>query len=114
MADFKIIHRIDTLLKHIKEVETDLDGVSLEDFEKSDLLIRATCFSLVQIGEQMNKLETILRDNYPDLPWSYARNMRNLIVHVYSQVDGKQIYKTAKENLEELKQAFLKIKNEIA
>lgn len=101
------------LLKQIKTIQNDLANVSLEQFEKSDLLARATAFSLMQIGEQMNKLEERYRDLYPNLPWKDARDMRNIIAHVYSKVDAAQVYMTATKDLDILKENFEQIKNDI-
>ena len=105
--------RVKFLLKQIETIQNDLSNVSLEEFEKSDLLARATAFSLMQIGEQMNRLEESYRDLYPDLPWKDARDMRNIIVHVYSKVDAAQVYMTATKDLNILEEYFEKIKNDI-
>ena len=48
--------RLDAILKHIDSVNDDLKDLSLEEFKKSDLHIRGTCFSLMQIGEQLTRL----------------------------------------------------------
>lgn len=77
------------------------------------MLARATAFSLMQIGEQMNRLEESYRDLYPDLPWKDARDMRNVIVHVYSKVDAAQVCMTATKDFDILKEYFLKIKNDL-
>ena len=108
-----IISRINFLLKHITLIKNDLKDKSCDEFGKSDLLVRATAFSLVQIGEQMNKLATYLQKDYPQVPWSKAIGMRNIIVHVYNNVDAQQIYSTATGNLDELEQLFLTIKKEL-
>lgn len=60
--------RIDSILKHIDLVQSDLSNMSLEEFSKSDLFVRGTCFSLMQIGEQLNKLESIFGTDYPNIP----------------------------------------------
>ena len=101
------------LIKHINLIQSDLKDKTIDDFKKSDLLVRATCFSLVQIGEQMNKLEDKYKQNYPDIPWSSARKMRNIIVHVYNKVDAEQVWSTAKQDLDELKNKFELIRTEI-
>lgn len=101
------------LLRQIETIQNDLANISLEEFEKYDLLARATAFSLMQIGEQMNRLEESYGDLYPDLPWRDARDMRNVIVHVYSKVDASQVYMTATKDLDVLKKYFEKIKNDI-
>ena len=113
MIPENVIVRINFLLKQIDLIQSDLKNKSYEDFEKSDLLVRATAFSLMQIGEQMNKLETIFGSRYPELPWADARRMRNLIVHVYVKVDTAQVYSTACTDLDVLKNYFLKIKKDL-
>lgn len=105
--------RVNFLLKQIALIENDLCNKTYEEFEKSDLLVRATSFSIMQIGEQMNKLEKLFRDRYPKLPWSDARDMRNIIVHVYSKIDAWQVYETATKDLDALKEAFNKIKTDL-
>lgn len=101
------------LLRQIQTIQNDLANKTLEDFEKYDLLVRATAFSLMQIGEQMNKLENSYKELYPELPWKDARDMRNIIVHVYSKVDAAQVYLTATKDLKILKKYFEKIRNDI-
>lgn len=49
--DEKILMRIHSILEHINQVLEDTKGVSLEELRKSSLLLRATCFSIAQIGE---------------------------------------------------------------
>ena len=112
MGKIKIIERIDTILKHINTVQQDIKDMSLEDFKKSDLHVRATCFSITQIGEQMGKLEETFKPKYNDLPWKDIRDMRNLIVHVYNHVNAEIIYLTATKDLEELKRHLLRIKTD--
>ena len=105
-----LISRMDFLLKHIDIILNDMEGKDFETFSKSDLLARATCFSLSQIGEQMNKLEEFLREQYPNLPWKEARKMRIIIVHVYNKIDYEQVYSTVVNDLPPLKESFEKVK----
>lgn len=112
MDDITLL-RIDTLLKHIDQVFEDTKGKTIVNLEKSNLLLRAVCFSVAQIGEMMVQLEKHLSGKYSDLPWSYARSMRNIIVHDYGKTDVEQVYSTICNDLPELKKAFLKIKEDI-
>lgn len=111
--DKLVVDRIDQLLSHIEMIENDLKDVTLEEMKESSLLTRATAFSLAQIGEQMITLEKYFGKDYPKLPWKNARNMRNIIVHVYNEVNAKVVYSTAKNDLKELKDTFIKIKSSI-
>ena len=108
-----VFYRIDSLLEHIDLVLNDTEGISMEELAKSSLLLRATCFSIVQIGERMVQLEKILSKRYPDLPWTDARGMRNIIVHDYGKADVEQVFKTIHNDLPGLKSRFLSVREEL-
>ena len=111
--DKKVTLRINSILRHIDNVLRDTNGLTIDGLEKSDLLLRATCFSIAQIGEMMNQLEKSLHDKYNKLPWTEARNMRNFLVHDYGNVDAEQVYTTIHNDLPDLKASFLAIKTTI-
>lgn len=108
-----LIYRIDSLLEHIDLVFNDTNKLSINDIERSNLLLRATCFSVAQIGEMMNQLEKELSPKYDRLPWVDARKMRNIIVHDYVGTDVEQVYSTIQYDLPSLKEAFLAIRNDL-
>ena len=101
--------RIESILKHIDSITNDLKDKNLEEFQKSDLYVRATCFSLMQIGEQLTHLHKIIGNDYPDIPWSEAIKLRTLIVHIYNKVNASRIYDIAKKDLKPLRNEILKI-----
>ena len=111
--DDKSLQRIDGIIKHINTVQKRMNGVSFIDFQSNTMMIDAASFSIAQIGERMVKLEQLLKDKYPDVPWTEARRMRNIIVHDYDHADPKKVYSTIVNDLEPLKQHFLKIKDDI-
>lgn len=105
--------RIDSLLKRVDQVLNDTNGVTLEELRRSNLLLRATGFSIAQIGETMNQLAKTLGEKYWNLPWAGARKRRNINVHDYRNADVEQVYSTIVEDLPNLKTAFLAIKNDV-
>ena len=111
--DDLLIYRIDSVLKNIDLVLKDAENVSLQELENSSLLLRATCFSISQIGEMMVQLEKHLSEKYTDLPWKESRKMRNIIVHDYGNADIEQIYSTIHIDLPILKQRFIEIRKEV-
>ena len=68
----KSLQRIDGILKLIKQIQSDLDGVSFNDFSRSHLLVNSISFSVAQVGEKMVKLEEMLSSKYPNIPWTQA------------------------------------------
>lgn len=111
--DKLILDRIDSLLEHIELVFHDTDGLSIEQIEQNSILLRATCFSISQIGEMMIQLEKKLSSLYPEFPWARARGMRNIIVHDYGGTDIKMVYSVIHKDLPGLKIDFLIIKSEL-
>ena len=109
----KIIPRIDGVLKHIKRVQEIISNITFEEFAKSRLLSDSVSFNILQIGERMNKLEELLGEKYPDLPWKEARKMRNIIVHDYDGINFGKVYSTAINDLPILEDGLLKIKDDI-
>ena len=109
----RTVHRIDGALKQIDGIQKRIKGVSYEKFVNSSLIMDVISFRLLQLGERMIKLEQLLKDKYPELPWYQARIMRNIIAHDYENANPKIIYDTATKDLESLKQCFLKIKDDI-
>ena len=75
-------------------------------------LRKATCFSVSQIGEQMVQLEKKIGNEYPQIPWLYARTMRNFLVHDYDHVDIEVVKTTIDFDLPSLKESFLKVKKD--
>ena len=110
--DKKVLVRINSLLKHIDLVLRDTEKVDVSNLKESDVLFRATCFSISQIGEQMVQLEKKIGNEYPQIPWLYARTMRNFLVHDYDHVDIEVVKTTIDFDLPSLKESFLIVKKD--
>ena len=114
IKDIELVNlRLDQIIRHIDIIKNDIGDMSLEQFRENDLLARATCFSIVQIGEQMVKIEKMFGEDYPNFPWQQARDMRNLLVHVYHKTNFEIVYDTAINNLPPLKENILQIKEDV-
>ena len=98
--------RIEQTIAHIDEAIDDLKDVSLEEFTQSNLLTRATAFSLSQIGEHMARLYDLFGEAHHEIPWREAKALRNFIVHDYQGINIRTIYKTVKEDLPSLRKAL--------
>lgn len=109
----RTVHRIDGVLKQIDGIQKRINGISYEKFVNSSLIMDVISFRLLQLGERMIKLEQLLKDKYPDLPWYQARIMRNIIAHDYENANPRIIYDTAANDLESLKECFLRIKDDL-
>lgn len=102
----KIYDLIKCLIQHIDQIQNDLKDLSFEDFERSNLLIKATSFSLIQMGEILNDLEDELITKHPDLPWKKGKEIRNMLVNDFENTKALTIYLTATQDIEIIKNAF--------
>ena len=67
---------------------------------------------LQAIGEQIGKIlkeDNCPFDNFPDIPWLAAYDMRNFISHEYASVDETIVFDVIKEDLPRMKVAVKKI-----
>jgi len=58
---------------------------------------------LIAAGEEFKKIDYktngTLFAQYPQVPWSGAIGLRNILAHAYLQVDPKQIYGICKDSI---------------
>lgn len=74
------------ILSAIKRIEFYArDGK--EEFLSSPSLQDATLFRLQTIGEAVNQLPDEIKEKHPEIPWRQIVGFRNLLAHVYWQVD---------------------------
>ena len=67
---------------------------------------------LQAIGEQIGKIlkeDNCPFDNFPDIPWLAAYDMRNFISHEYASIDETIVFDVIKEDLPRMKVAVKKI-----
>jgi len=92
------------ILQSISAIERYLQGVSKERFleseEKQDLITRR----LEIIGEAVKQLPEEFKQQYPDIPWRDIGDMRNILIHVYFDIDYTIVWKTATELIPKLKE----------
>lgn len=96
--------RIENAIKHIDLAMDNLKDIGPEEFEKNSLVSRAVSFSVVQIGEMLNRLKEKIGDKHPEIEWALAKGMRNVLVHDYVEVDLERVYDTVKNDLPRLKE----------
>lgn len=67
----------------------------------------AVAFQFMVIGEAVRNLSDELKDRYPEIPWSNARRLRNLIAHHYFAIDWSIIWDTATSSVPHLRSQVL-------
>jgi len=60
------------------------------------------------IGEAAKRLSDSLKGKYPDIPWKDVCGMRDRLIHDYFGVDLDDVWRTAQEDLGDLKNVLTK------
>ena len=78
-------------LEHVGEQTAYLlsvsEGLTKERFLADRTLLLAFERSLEIIGEAVAKLDEAFKEAHPDVPWRKIRALRNIVAHVYWEVD---------------------------
>jgi uncharacterized protein with HEPN domain len=94
------------LQKVISEIEigTELLGdTTLPDFLENELLKRAVCMTVINIGELIKNTSDELRSAHREVPWKAAAGMRDIAAHKYQTLRMEDVYNTAKIDFAQLK-----------
>jgi len=72
-------------------------------------MVAAVVRELEVIGEASSRLGSDVHEQYPDIPFRDARDMRNFLIHEYFGVNKRVVWDTCHEDLPELKRAVLRL-----
>lgn len=73
---------------------------SLEAFDSNSMLVEATVFNLMQIGElAKTTLSDEAKEEITSIPWKQLYGMRNRIVHGYDGINMQIVWDTVCEDI---------------
>jgi len=87
----------------IDKIESYILDVNYEQFASNNMMIDAVVRELAIIGEATNNLSEDFRKNHPEIPFRDIIDMRNILIHNYTDVNIKVVWDTCKNNLPDLK-----------
>jgi len=99
---------LNDILYSIEMIYEYSDGISKQDFyksqEKQDLIVHR----LEIIGEAAKRLSDEVINNYPRVPWREIKGMRDVLIHQYDSILLEIVWETFKNKIPELE---IEIKN---
>ena len=108
---FHLLGMLESLLKIQKYTQAIHSTEEL--LEKEDQMVFNACLTLLaNIGESINKLSDTAKAGIASENIQAIRGMRNRIVHDYAGLDSFIVYNTIKNDLDPLKDTFVKIIHE--
>ena len=111
----QIYQAAQTILGRFEPVKTVSDLTdSPAGIEKLDSI----CMLLIAIGEALKNLDKTtnksLLPKFPQVDWSKAKGMRDIISHHYFETDAEVIYDVCKNHIPELAQTINKMIRELS
>jgi len=100
---------IDHILNSINRIIDYISGKDRQAFEADLVTQDAVVRQLEVIGEATKRVSKELRSKHPDIPWADMAGMRDVLIHDYIDVDLGVVWKTASENIPDLKALMLKL-----
>ena len=94
------------ILKAIEETEAFTAGMDFDGFENDIKTQRAVTRELEIIGEAAKRLSVEFKNKHESIPWRRIAGMRDFLIHDYMEVDLKEVWKAATEDIKELKRAL--------
>jgi uncharacterized protein with HEPN domain len=105
--------RLQDILDAIKRIQSYQRGSDekkfADDFMRQDAMMR----QIEIIGEAARNVSAEFQEQHPEIPWSQMIGMRNKIAHDYTEIDIPEIWKTAKNDIPQLKRAISKLLEEL-
>ena len=98
----KIIQEIDIAAEMMKEK-------SLEDFKNNEMLKRAVCMTVINIGELIKNATDETKQKNKQVPWKAAAGFRDIAAHKYQTLKMEDVYQTVIQDFPELRKLLLNI-----
>ena len=106
-------HRDKTILIKIKsEINVALDmvdGVSFDEIDNTEMMKRAVCMTVINIGELVKALTDEFRTTNNQIPWKSIAGFRDIAAHKYQTLHMQDVYYTVTTDFTNLKENIIKI-----
>jgi len=99
------------ILRAIEGIKTFIKGLTFEDFENDMKTQLAVARELEIIGEVAKRFSEKFKEEHAHIPWRKISGMRDFLIHDYAEVDLREVWKAATEDILELEKELEKYKN---
>lgn len=100
------------LQKIIREIDIAIEmvhGKSLDEFKSNEMLKRAVCMTVINIGELIKNVTTETRHSNQQVPWKAAAGFRDIAAHKYQTLKMEDVYQTVTGDFLELRKLLTAI-----
>ena len=102
--DIQIIKKV---LEEIAVIDNLIDGYDLNSFLADERTKRASCMTLINIGELSKSLTNELKSKYDSIAWKAIAGMRDVTAHKYQTLKMNDVWVTIKDDLPKFKKQLI-------
>jgi len=92
------------VLSEIDIASQFLSDCTLEEFTADELLKRAVCMTVINIGELVKSLSDDFRKQHTDIPWKEIAGFRDIAAHKYQTLRMDDVFETVHSEFPPLRQ----------
>jgi uncharacterized protein with HEPN domain len=104
---------IEDILECLAKIEEYTGRITENEFYEDTQAQDAVLRRLEIIGEAVKKIPQEFRDRYQDIPWKEIAGLRDILIHEYFGVNLKRTWKVVKEDIFELRDQILRIRESL-
>lgn len=102
MSDKNIVV-VQKVIEEIDVARSLMRDVDLDAFLGDEMLKRAVCMTIINIGELVKNLDDGFRSTHSSIPWKAIAGFRDIAAHKYLTLRMEDVYVTAHDDFDELK-----------
>ena len=91
--------RVQDILDAIAEIQSFVGAMSFDDFRSDARTLKAVLANFTIIGEAARSVPQSVAMLDPLIPWKTMRDMRNVVVHVYFNIQPRIVWDTIHNDL---------------
>ena len=100
------------IIEEATTVSNMLLGIDEQGFLSNDEKMRATCMTLINIGELIKNLDFEFRQKHPNIPWKDMAGLRDVAAHGYFALRMNDIWIYASEEIPVISDSIKAILND--
>ena len=87
--------RLEDIIEYSTNVTSLIEGYSLERLIADKRTYYSVMKNIEVVGEAAYMLTKAFKKAHPEIPWKVVQGMRHVLVHDYANIDDKELYNTA-------------------
>jgi uncharacterized protein with HEPN domain len=87
------------MLAYAERAVQVIEGLSFERYEKDPIRVLALERALEIVGEAARNVSSTRKQGIPEIPWALLNGQRNVLAHMYGDIDQFRLFRTASEDI---------------